>query len=114
MTDEDSELPSMPPNRTFDINVKMSAPARGKPLPYPDEHSRASVPPKPPTLSEERYPLITDAECRAFERHAEEGATADPLGEGVEYSLIQPYDLVRFCRTVTELRARIEESDGNA
>ena len=74
----------------------------------------ASVPPEPPTLSEERYPLITDAECRAFERHAEEGATADPLGEGVEYSLIQPYDLVRFCRTVTELRARIEESDGNA
>ena len=73
----------------------------------------ASVPPEPPTLSEERYPLITDAECRAFERHAEEGATADPLGEGVEYSLIQPYDLVRFCRTVTELRARIEESDND-
>lgn len=53
------------------------------------------------------YPPITLNECDSFERHAEHGAKADPSGEGVEYALIQPYDLVRFCHTVRELRAQL-------
>ncbi|HET8777954.1 MAG TPA: hypothetical protein VFN76_09875 [Candidatus Limnocylindria bacterium] len=54
-------------------------------------------------MSETNYPPITLDECDSFERHAETGATHDPTGEGVEYALIQPYDLVRFCHTVRAL-----------
>ena len=55
---------------------------------------------------EREYPMITLAECDAFDRVArEEGVYArhDPTGEGVEYALIQPYDLARFCHTVRSL-----------
>ena len=53
-------------------------------------------------------PLITPHECDAFEDVATNEtryARHDPTGEGVEYCLIQPHDLQRFCHTVRTLLA---------
>lgn len=59
----------------------------------------------------DKLPPITLAECDAFEDVAlTEGKYArhDPTGEGVEYCLIQPYDLARFCHTVRTLTTGAE------
>jgi hypothetical protein len=65
----------------------------------------AGEPPEP--TDDEVYPLISDEEAESFEHHAEYGVTIDISGEGVGYSCIQPYDLIRFCRTVAALRAQV-------
>jgi hypothetical protein len=58
-----------------------------------------------PGYQHPEYPPITLGECDAFEHHATNNGLFDPDGEGARYSLIQPYDLVRFCHTVRQLRA---------
>ena len=53
----------------------------------------------------DREALMSDEEARNFATHAESGGKIDLEGEGVEYTPIQPGDLLRMCRTIVALRS---------